>query len=217
MRRISSRRLQPAEPSVIAPSVRSLYFLQCLLRKLGLNLRIVRVAQQSSLFEKHGIGVEGGPVRNHVAVEYRDLLLDRIFDDGTREIVLLRPDIDGTIRILEDQVDGLDLHRDQILHYIGMRLEEVVAHIGAIADIVAVLDRHDLGGACQHATDAVGERARDVRVPGDASIVATWEPSVLNNCTSLTSSLTSASAFISSGYCCEPSPGNAILAPLSCG
>src|SRR5262249_60969282 len=114
----------PPEPSLIPPMVHSLFFLQCPLRELGLNLRIVRVAQQSSLFEKHGIGVEGGPVRNHVAVEYRDLLLDRIFDDCTREIVLLGPDIDRTIRILEDQVDGLDLHRDQLLHYIGTRLEE---------------------------------------------------------------------------------------------
>src|SRR5215510_12768547 len=49
-----------------------------------------------------------------------------------------------------------------------------------------------------------------------ASSVATCDPSVLNNCTSFSSSLTSASALISNGYCCEPSPGKAILAPLSC-
>src|SRR5262249_56377368 len=48
-----------------------------------------------------------------------------------------------------------------------------------------------------------------------ASSVATCEPSVLNNCTFWSVSLASASAFISNGYCWDPSPGKAILAPLS--
>src|SRR5439155_124548 len=65
---------------------------------------------------------------------------------------------------------GSARERNTLLARLGQRGKEVVMHILAVADVVALHDRHDLLGLDEHFGVTGRERVGDVRIPGDAGI-----------------------------------------------
>ena len=79
----------------------------------------------------------------------------------------IRPHLRRPLRILENVVDGLDERVHDVLDQLGVRVDEVVAPVEAVADVVPLLDRHDVLRADQDARLAALQGPGDVGIPGD--------------------------------------------------
>ena len=145
---------------------------QCLLGEAGIELRIVIGLEDFRVLEELGIGVDGRSLGRHVQVIDGDAFLQRVADDLFRELDLFGPHLDRLILVLEDEVDGLDDGRDQILNQFRPGGDEIFARIDAVADVMTGLDRQNLLSLDQDLGMARRQCVGDVRVPGNPGVDA---------------------------------------------
>src|SRR5439155_17294643 len=143
---------------------------QRLLGEGCVELRVVVGLQDLRVLQEPGVGIDRRFLWDDVTAVDRDALRERVIDDVLGEADLLRPHPGRGLRILQDEVDRPDVGAHQVLHHLGPPGKEVVMHILAVADVVALHDRHDLLGLDEHFGVTGRERVGDVRIPGDAGI-----------------------------------------------
>src|SRR5438270_5126011 len=145
-------------------------FSERLLGEGCVELGVVVLFEDLGVLQKLGVGVDRRLLRDDVAAVHRNAFGERVIDDVLRKADLFRPHAGCAFRILQDEVDRPDVGGHQVLHDLGPPGEEIVMHVLAVADVVALHDRHDSLGLDEHPGMSGRKRVGHVRVPGDARI-----------------------------------------------
>src|SRR6267142_3534548 len=125
-------------------------FSERLLGEGCVELGVVVGLEDLGVLQELGVGIDRRLLGHDVAAVHRNSLRERIVDHVLGKADLPRTHPGGALRVLEDVVDSLDVGGHQVLHHLGPLGEEIVMHVLAVADVVALHDRHDPFGLDEH-------------------------------------------------------------------